>query len=107
MVNLNQGCGGRTILATNKPMSEPEIVARTTLNGMNHHSIIFSRVIDFPSSANIKQGSSRAKTNPLSNLRPFGGRMLMYLVAMRKPRKQTVKTLAMGRIAILMVDRRD
>lgn len=35
-VNLKYGWGGRTKLATTKPMREPNIVERSTLTGINH-----------------------------------------------------------------------
>lgn len=35
-MNLKNGYGGRTIYATIKPISEPDIAARTTFMGINH-----------------------------------------------------------------------
>ena len=78
MVNLKYGYGGFAIDATMKPMIDPDMVAKTTLKGMNHlkngklvitpkiytvilsrlqvnskcksyHSIIFSKVMACPS----------------------------------------------------------
>lgn len=36
MVNLKYGYGGRTMHATSNPISEPDIVAKITLKGINH-----------------------------------------------------------------------
>jgi hypothetical protein len=46
------------------------------------------------------------KFTPFKSFLPLAGKMLTYLEAMRNPKKHMVKTLAMGRTAILMVPRR-
>lgn len=35
-VNLKNGYGGRTMVATTNPMSDPDMVPQTTLKGINH-----------------------------------------------------------------------
>lgn len=36
IVNLKKGYGGRTTLATRKPINEPDMAPRTTFTGINH-----------------------------------------------------------------------
>lgn len=92
--------------ATIKPISEPQMELRRTFTGINHHSNIFCKVTACPSWENIKQGSKSENTNPFKSFLPLAGKMLTYLEAMRNPKKHMVKTLAMGRTAILMVPKR-
>lgn len=44
---------------------------------------------------------------PLRSFLPWAGKMLTYLEAMRKPKKHTVKTLAMGKTAIFIESTKD
>lgn len=44
---------------------------------------------------------------PFKSFLPLAGKMLTYLEAIRNPKKHIVKTLAMGRTAILILPRKD
>jgi hypothetical protein len=50
------------------PSKHPKNVLRSTLIGMNHHSLKFSRVMLEPSSLNIRQGKNNANTSLLRSL---------------------------------------
>lgn len=85
IVNRKNWGGGRQMIATMYPRTQPVAVVMSTLTGTNHQSKTSLRVTDWPRWTKMRQGRKRAKTSLLRSLKVARGTIWIRGCARMRP----------------------